>query len=128
MVLPLRHSRLWLVIGWALVIAAILVSLLPGSSLPVTHISDKVEHVACYAVLSIWFAGIYPRTRYAAIAVALLTMGIGVEWAQGAMRAGRESDFLDVVANVTGIFAGLILALVGLGGWAQRVESWARKW
>ena len=34
MLLPLRHPRLWLVIGWGLAAFAVLASLLPASELP----------------------------------------------------------------------------------------------
>jgi hypothetical protein len=33
----------------------------------------------------------------------------------------------DVYANSLGIVAGLLLALIWLGGWAQRVEAWTKK-
>jgi glycopeptide antibiotics resistance protein len=77
--------------------------------------------------MTVWFAGIYPRSRYALIALGLFLMGIVIEWVQGAMNLGRESDLRDVLANSVGIVAGLTLALAWLGGWAQRLESWTRK-
>jgi VanZ family protein len=123
----LRHRRALLVIGWLMVAGAVLTSLLPSHSLPVTRVSDKVEHGAVYMVLALWFAGVYPRSRYLFIALGLFTMGIAIEWAQGAMNLGRHSDLRDVVANFTGIALGLTLALAGLGGWAQRLEALVRK-
>jgi glycopeptide antibiotics resistance protein len=78
-------------------------------------------------VLSLWFAGIYPRARYPAIAVGLLVMGIVIEGLQGAMHLGRQADLIDVYANTIGIVSGLVLALIWLGGWAQRVEALSRR-
>ena len=128
MLLALRHPRLWLVSGWILVILAIVASLLPSHELPkIGGVSDKLEHVVGYGVLALWFAGIYPKTRYPMIAIALLVMGIVIEGLQGAMNLGREADLADVYANSLGIVCGLTLALVWLGGWAQRIESWTRK-
>jgi VanZ family protein len=124
MLLPLRYPRAWLALGWALIIGAVIVSLAPGGSLPSTGASDKLEHAAAYALMTLWFAGIYPRSRYPMIGIALCTLGILLEWAQGAMHMGRQRDFYDVVANTSGIVAGLIAARLGLGGWAQRVEGW----
>jgi hypothetical protein len=43
------------------------------------------------------------------------------------MNLGRHSDFRDILANSTGIALGLTLALVGLGGWADRLESLVRR-
>ena len=123
----LRYRRALLVIGWIMVAAAVLASLLPAQKLPVTGVSDKLEHAFAYMVLALWFAGVYPRSRYAFIALGLFTMGVVIEWAQGAMDLGRHSDFRDILANSTGIALGLTLALVGLGGWAHRLESLVRR-
>jgi VanZ family protein len=124
MLLSLRHPRLWLVSGWILIVGAIIASLVPAHELPkLGGISDKTEHIVGYAVLALWFAGIYPRTRYPMIGVALLVMGIVIEGLQGAMHLGRQADLTDVYANTIGIVVGLLLALVWLGGWAQRVEA-----
>jgi VanZ family protein len=127
MLLALRHPRLWLAIGWLLVVLAFVGSIVPVRELPGALPSDKLQHIAAYALLALWFAGIYPRSRYVVIGIGLFLMGIVVEWAQGAMQLGRQSDLRDVIANSIGIVAGLTLALVWLGGWAQRVESWTRK-
>jgi hypothetical protein len=43
------------------------------------------------------------------------------------MNLGRQADMRDVYANTLGIVAGLLLALIWLGGWAQRVEAWTKK-
>ncbi len=126
MVLPLRHSRAWLALGWLMVAGAIIVSLLPGEKLPPTGVSDKIEHAFAYMLLSVWFTGIYPRTRYPVIALALFAMGLLIEWCQGAMDLGRHSDLRDVLANSIGIAVGLTLSVLWLGAWAQRLEAWVR--
>jgi len=128
MLLALRHPRLWLVSGWTLVVLAVVASIVPAHELPsLGGISDKAEHIVGYAVLALWFAGIYPRARYPMIGVALLVMGIVVEGLQGAMKVGRQADLRDVYANSVGIVCGLLLALAWLGGWAQRVETWTKR-
>lgn len=124
MLLPLRYPRAWLALGWALILGAVIVSLVPGGSLPTTGAGDKIEHAAAYAAMTLWFAGIYPRSRYLMIGILLCSLGIALEWAQGAMHVGRQRELNDVVANTSGIVVGLIAARLGLGGWAQRVESW----
>lgn len=113
---------MWLGLGWAAVVFAIVVCLVPVTKLPNANLSDKTEHFTAYLLLSLWFAGIYPRTRYWVIASGLLALGVLIEFAQGAMHLGRHADALDVVANSTGIIAGLTLSWLGLGGWAQWVE------
>jgi hypothetical protein len=128
MTLELRHARMWLVLGWLLVLASIVASLVPPRALPPVGVSDKFEHSLAYVVLTLWFTGIYPRSRYFNIAVGLFALGVVIEFLQGAMNLGRQRDYHDVIANCGGIAAGLIIARFGLGGWAQRVESWAYKW
>lgn len=124
--LAVRHPRLWLVIGWALIAFAIVVSLLPSEELPSLGVGDKFEHTTAYALLALWFAGMYPRTRYIVIGIALFIMGVGIEFAQGAMHMGRQADVRDVIANTGGIAIGLTLALAGLGGWAEWIDGWTR--
>jgi VanZ family protein len=124
--LPVRHPRLWLVIGWVLIALAVFVCLLPAASVPNTGVNDKFEHSSVYAFLALWFAGIYPRSRYVVIGLGLFAMGVAIEWAQGAMHMGRQSDYRDVIANSVGIAAGLVLAALWLGGWAERIDGWTR--
>lgn len=124
--LPVRHPRSWLVIGWVLILLSFYFSLMPAASLPDVGVSDKMEHAAAYAILAVWFAGLYPRSRYIVIGGALFAMGVVIEIAQGAMHVGRQADVKDVIANTIGIIAGLLLAALWLGGWAERIDGWAR--
>jgi VanZ family protein len=123
MLLPLRHPRLWLVGGWVLVALALLASLTPTQNLPNIGASDKLEHLTAYALMTLWFAGIYPRSRYIMIGIGMFFLGALIEAAQGSMGWGRQADVYDMLANTTGIVAGLIAAWLGLGGWALRVEN-----
>jgi len=123
----LRYPRLWLTLGWLAVIFAIVVCLVPMSELPQPGVSDKTEHFLAYLLLSLWFGGIYPRTRYWRIALSLCVMGVLIEFAQGAMQLGRQADAMDVVANSTGIVAGLLLCWLGLGAWPQWLEALVNK-
>jgi hypothetical protein len=127
MLLPLRYPRFWLAAGWSLIVLATIASLLPTQNLPDIGASDKLEHTAAYALMALWFSGIYPKSRYMLIGVSLFVLGFAIEWAQGAMELGRQTDPYDMVANASGIAAGLIAALLGLGGWAQRVEALVRR-
>ena len=126
--LSLRHPWVWLGLGWTFIAFAIVVGLVPGQKLPPTGVSDKVEHAVAYTLLTLWFAGVYPRTSYWRVGLGMLALGVSIEIAQGLMPFGRQTDFRDVVANSLGIAVGLGIALIGLGGWAQRIESWARRW
>ena len=49
-----------------------------------------------------------------------------MEAGQYVMQAGRTADVYDMAANTAGVAAGLLLAALLTGGWAQRIESWLR--
>ncbi len=125
--LLLRHPRVWLGLGWAFILFAIILSLIPGQKLPPTGVSDKLEHAAAYMLLTLWFTGLYPRSSYWRIGLSMFLLGIVIEIAQGLMPFGRQADLRDVFANSIGILLGFVIALMGVGGWAQRIEAWARK-
>ena len=50
-----------------------------------------------------------------------------MEVLQYALTSDRMADARDMTANSIGIAVGIVLAYVGLGAWAQRVESWLRR-
>lgn len=123
MMLPLRFRRTWLITGWALVLLAVYGSLTGDAAVAHSTIfNDKVMHAGTYATLSLWFAGIYPRSRYIMIALGLFALGISMEFLQGIMQEGRQRDIHDVFANTLGICIGLAMATWWLSGWAQRLE------
>jgi VanZ family protein len=125
MTLPLRFPRLWVTLGWVFVVAAVIVCLMPGQDLgALVNYNDKLMHALGYIALVVWFTGIYPRSRYWLIAVLLFAMGVAVEYLQEWMHAGRQRDWNDVVANSVGIVIGIVLSLLLLGGWMQKVENW----
>jgi VanZ family protein len=126
--LLLRHPWVWLGLGWMFIVFAIIASLVPGPKLPETHMSDKYEHTIAYVLLTLWFTGVYPKASYWKVGAGMFALGVAIEFAQGAMPFGRQADIRDVGANTLGIVIALMLALAGVGGWAQKIEDWARKW
>lgn len=96
----LRYFPVWLSIGWLLVAAVIVLSLLPG--VPAVGPSDKLNHLLAYAVLMSWFGGIYARRQHLGIAVRLMMLGIILEGLQ-ALSGHRHMEALDAVANVAGV-------------------------
>jgi VanZ family protein len=123
--LELRYRKAWLTIGVVMVLIATVVCLVPAEELPGTPMSDKWQHFLCYAVLMSFFAGLYPRSRYWIVALAFLFMGVAIEFAQDAMKLGRDGDVYDMIANGIGVAIGIALSLLGLGRWAVWIESLA---
>jgi hypothetical protein len=122
----LPHARLWYLLGVALTVFIVVMSLLPLKDLPAMRVSDKIEHAAAFTALAAWFGGLLPQRHYAWLAVALLVLGGGIEVAQKLMGLGRMADPRDLVADGWGIAFGLTLCALGLRHWAQRVERWWR--
>jgi VanZ family protein len=119
--LPLRHPKVWLALGWLLVIGVITGSLVPGDKLPSLDVSDKLLHAGSYFLLMIWFAGLYRRAFHPLIGLVLLALGATLDLFQG-MTVTRSFDPRDIVANSLGILAGLVLSVLLLEGWCQRLE------
>lgn len=122
--LSLRHRWFWIVTSTMLVATVVVGSLQTLFTPGVAHGFDKVEHFGTYMLLAVWFTGLYRRPRYWMIAVALLALGLSMEIAQFVMHAGRMGDPYDMAANSGGVVAGLALACVATGGWAERLEAW----
>jgi VanZ family protein len=122
--LTLRYRALWITASVVVVLVVIWGSLQSAFGGPEIHGFDKVEHFGTYMVLAVWFTGLYRRPRYWVIVGGLLALGLTMEIGQFLMQAGRMGDPYDMAANAAGIAAGLLLAVLATGGWAQRVESW----
>jgi VanZ family protein len=128
-VLPLRYPRLWLSFGWLLVLAVIVGSLLPAPIIReiTPAISDKLMHFGAYFVLMVWFAGLYPRSKYVLLAVALVALGTVLDILQGTATRTRSFELLDIGADAVGIVVALVLSAWLLEGWCQRVERLAAR-
>ena len=84
---------------------------------------DKWLHGITFAMLALWFSGQYRRESYWRIGAGLIAFGIFVEACQRLVTY-RSADWFDVVANITGIVIGLLIAAAGPGGWSLRLENW----
>lgn len=114
---------LWLTIGWLLVIAVILLSLIKSPvSLPYPQ-SDKSGHLVAYGLLMYWFAQLYSKcVRRLAIALALLALGCTLELVQ--LTVGRYFEYADMVANGLGISLGWLLSPPRSPHLLSKVEAW----
>ncbi len=126
--LSLPHARVWLILGWVLIVTIVVGSLIPSVPTFGLGISDKVEHFTSYFVLMLWFSGLYERRQHWLLALAFFLMGVALELLQGALTMTREMDIDDALTNGAGVAAAFLLARFGLGAWARRVEDlWTRR-
>ena len=129
--LPLRYAGYWQaasLAGLAIVFAATVIPpnwLWPDDPASRLHVSDKWLHGVTFAFLAVWFSGQYTRRAYWRIAVGLMAFGLLIEVCQAAIKY-RSAESLDLLANLIGLVAGLVLALAGAGGWSLRLEEWVR--
>jgi hypothetical protein len=115
----LERKSLYLAFGITFAIGYLsLTKLTIGSfGLPASF-SDKILHIVAYAVLSFfWFLTIDRKNwakRYFSVAfVALLLYGVLLEYLQMKLTTYRFGNFLDIVANTTGVvFAAVFCKLV----------------
>ena len=75
---PLQYIKLWLAVGYLLISATIVLSLVPPPTvLPLGGVFlDKILHIACYGLLMLWFAQIYPARDYWLLAIGFIFLGI----------------------------------------------------
>ena len=115
---PFHRPRLWLGL-WLLAVAVVAVlSLVNLSRLPpVPDGGDKVEHFLAYGLLTASAMQLFARRRGCLfVAVLLVALGIGLEFAQGALTTTRMADPRDALANTLGVLAGLATLLTPLRG------------
>ena len=115
MIKPLRRPRLWTVLWVLAVLFVIVVCLIPPPPIPVPENGDKVEHFLAYFILSGSAVQLFRQGRPLLwVGLGLVLMGIGIEFAQGALTRDRMADPMDALANTVGVLAGLGLALTPL--------------
>ncbi len=111
----LRWINKWLLIGWLLVFAVVILSLIPPVSADIIPLflltyKDKIAHFIAYFVLMGWFVQIYhDHSQRIYFAFGFLLLGITIEILQG-LGGIRESDWRDVVANSSGIIFAYLLS------------------
>ena len=104
---PLRRPSLWLGL-WLLAVAIVCVASLTPPPIELPRHGDKVEHLLAYALLAAAAVQVFRPGRFLlGVGVVLVLMGIGLEFAQGALTATRMADPVDALANSAGVLLGL---------------------
>ena len=130
--LSLLYPRRWQIASIFLLVSVLVFALLPaiwlwpGGSLGSLELTDKFLHGLTFTVLAVWFSGQYARQAYWKLALGLLLFGAMIEAFQYLLPY-RSSETGDMFADVTGITIGLIIALLGAGGWSLRAEAWLQE-
>jgi VanZ family protein len=91
---------------------------------------DKVQHLAAYAGLMLWFAQVMAgRTQRAILVWLLVALGVALELAQG-LTGYRSLSLADMAANAAGVILGWLAApprLPNALGWVTMLLSRVRE-
>lgn len=125
--LPLRYVHRWRIVGVCLLAIAFAVALLPEfwSQVDVKDMAgiDKWLHAFAFMLLTVWFSGQYARRSYPRMTLGLLVFGALIEAVQY-LTYYRSAEWADLYADAAGIALGLVVAILGSGGWSLRFERW----
>jgi hypothetical protein len=110
-----RFARLWLALGWMLILLVVIFSLWPK---PHRHggfsSSANLWHAAAYMILMLWFANMYNLPRQKVwLSAAFIAMGVSLECIQG-ISGFRTFQSVDILANGIGVLLGWALTLTPL--------------
>lgn len=105
---PFRRPWLWAGL-WCLAVAAVVVgSLSAPPRLPDVPDADKWLHFSAYFALSAGAVQLFSRwSALLGAGLGLVLLGVGMEYAQGALTVNRMMDARDALANTLGVIAGL---------------------
>jgi VanZ family protein len=108
----LRYRKLWLSIGYLLIVVVVFLSLTSNpvqidTSLPY---QDKLFHALAYFSLTFWFMQIYHIRHHVFLwVIFFLCLGLLLEYLQG-FDSNRFGEVGDMVANTLGVFAAVVLS------------------
>jgi VanZ family protein len=103
---------LWLAVGWAMVAAIVVGSLMHSPPSLGFEQGDKLEHLASYGLVMFWFCQLYAARR-ARIGYALgfVLLGVALEFVQGWL-GYRNFEVADMLADAAGVALGWGAALI----------------
>jgi VanZ family protein len=117
------HRRIWLLLGWGMVVAVVVLSLIP-LDVDLGENRDKLAHFAAYGGLSFWFGMLFEgRGRQLGAALGFAAMGVALEFLQG-LTDYRTFEIADMIANAIGAAVGWGLAQTPLRNvleWLERL-------
>lgn len=121
---PLRRPKLWLGLWIAAIVAVVVLSLVPPPAMDLPSGADKVEHFIAYALISASAVQLFASRRVLLwIGVAMVGLGVGLEFAQDLATTSRTMDQADAWADLFGVVAGLATALTPMRDLLLRLDG-----
>ena len=103
---------LFRMVGWACIVAIVVVSLVPGDARPDTGLPGQIDHIIAYCGTAGLLGLGHPaaKLRFGMI-VMLISLAATLEVAQRWI-PGRHPQFIDFAASVAGTCLGMFAAMV----------------
>jgi len=121
---PLRHPRLWSGLWIAAIAIVVVLSLAPSVPMPDVPDGDKLGHFLAYFALAASAVQLYARwPALLGAGIGLVLLGIGLEYAQGALTETRMRGPADALANTLGVIAGLATRLTPIRDLLLRIDG-----
>lgn len=120
----LRYHGLWVLTGITMLLIVFYLCLKAPDGGAESLLPDKLAHALAFFALTAWFAALVERRFYLYVVVLMLSVGVGIEIAQGIMALGRSAELADVYADATGIALGILISLTIRDSWFERCERW----
>jgi len=96
---------------------------MPSYNVGIAHL-DKLQHCFAYFILSSsWLLVFYKKNKKYLIVGCCILFGIVIEVLQNKLTDYRTGDYLDIIANSTGVFLGLLI----LNQISKKIEVKKRK-
>jgi hypothetical protein len=109
---PRVVTFLFRAVGWACVVAIVVLSLVPGDARPDTGFPGQIDHIIAYCGAGGLLALGYPaaKSRFGTF-VMLISLAATLEMAQRWI-PGRHSQFIDFASGAAGTCLGMLAAMV----------------
>lgn len=106
----LKYFKIWKILGAKGLILILLASVWPqyGDPPEVEHL-DKVLHFLVYLIASFYFHQVFDNKKGLKTTIYLFIYSAFIEVLQGLTKT-RSAEYLDLVANLTGILVGQLLS------------------
>ena len=119
-----RWPRTWLSLWASMIVAVIVLSLMPKPPIPPTLMIGKLDHLIAYATLAAMAVQLYATRRVQWRAgLALISLGIALELAQGFLTSYRHMAAYDALTDALGVVLGIATAWTPSAKWLQRIDA-----
>ena len=119
-----RLKNFWIASGVAFVLLVIYLSVTPDPVHAPTVHNFKTGHILAYAWCMLWFAEVFrPFRQRFAIGVALVALGVALEYVQDMLPWHRDFAVADMIDDAIGVGIGLALAYTPAGRVFEKLRA-----